>query len=136
MGLASEHHLKDNVSWAGEGQVFFYQSELAYCPPENFDSAGFTVESTGKIKGRGMGVYSYFPASDTNVSYGIRIPDGAASDAVDLDGCVTICLNGRGGIKEVVNTNPQSCAVCPASNKSLWTKNHVLPTTPCTHCLA
>jgi len=133
MGLASEHHLKDNVSWAGEGQVFFYQSELAYCPPENFDSAGFTVESTGKIQGRGMGVYSYFPASDTNVTSGIRIPQNADSDAVDLDGCVTIWLKGKGGIKAVVNTSPPGCAVCKASNKSLWTKKLILPS-PCPNC--
>ena len=131
MGLASEHHLKDNVSWAGQGQVFFYQSELAYCPPQNFDSAGFTVEPNGQIMGRGMGVYSYFPASDTIVDYGIRIPDHTNA-GVNLDGCVTKWLDGRGGIKQVVNQSPPSCAVCKASNISLWTQKGALPQSPCT----
>ena len=71
IGLASEHHLIENTLWSGSGKIFFYQSELVYCPPTNFSSPGLTIESTATLLGRAMGVYSYFPVSDCVVPYGI-----------------------------------------------------------------
>ena len=120
IGLASEHNLIENVSWSGSGKVFFYQSELAYCPPNNFSSAGFTIEaSDAGFTGRAMGVYSYFPDSDCAVPLGIENNRKSS----DLDGCITVFLDGKGGIKKVVNQSPESCPVCKlGANISVWTK--------------
>ena len=125
IGLASEHNLIENVSWGGSGKVFFYQSELVYCPPRDFSSAGFTIEeSAGDFTGRGMGVYCYFPATDCTVPLGIDDKKGGC----DLDGCVSVFLSGQGGIEQVVNQTAGSCPVCKPSKPdvkimvSVWTK--------------
>ena len=125
IGLASEHNLMENVSWSGSGHVFFYQSELVYCPPAQFQSAGFTINAgVTTFVGRGMGVYSYFPASECTVPSGIK-DNGRESD---IDGCITVFLNGQGGIGSVIAkpVGGGGCPVCKPPNSgamvSVWTK--------------
>ena len=101
LGLASEHNLQQNVSWKGSGEVYFYQSELVYCPPIGFNQPGFSVETGATFKGRGMGVYSFFPVEQNApmVTSGFTSADNA-----DVDGLVTVFLDGYGGIAHVYNT--------------------------------
>lgn len=135
-GLASEHNMDLNVLWEGGGSVYFYQSELPYCPADakNFKQPGFQFSGASPFIGRGMGVYSYFPSVTDPAP---NIPAAFASEASNLDGLVAVYLDGGGGFQHVykgmgcpVSGSPAACHVSPYIAKE-WTPNALTcPTCP------
>lgn len=117
LGLASEHNQADNVLWGGIGSILFYQSELDYCAEANFKKPGLTIAKGADFTGRGLGIYSFFaqPKSAPVVDTGINVED--PGNGVDVDGAITVCLDGHGGIGHVLNEfgcsvlRPQQVAV-------------------------
>ena len=127
-GLASEHNSDQNVLWEGNGAVFFYQSELDYCPSDKFNSSGFqlALKDGGFFLGRGMGTYCFFPGSIAPT-----IPSGftsTSSGKVDLDALVTVWLKNEGGIEHVYNQ--LGCKVSESTQQvAVYLPN--IPTVPC-----
>lgn len=114
IGLASEHNLKDNVLWKGNGEVYFYQSELVYCPPssggDTFPYPAFAIGASSNFLGRGMGIYSYFNTAPCKIAEAVA---NASSTGVDLDGVIVVNLSGKGGIEAIVTKNSGDTLGCP-----------------------
>ena len=86
LGLFSEHHQASNVLWNGnEGKTYFYQSELAYDAPKDWQCAdlpigmmvgcpSYTVgENVTSHTGYGLSAYTYFQ-QDVMISTGFLAP--------------------------------------------------------------
>jgi hypothetical protein len=102
LGLFSEHHLGSNVYWKGDyGQTYFYQSELAYTPPNDWQCQDFENGETGGCPsyyidknvqhhyGLGLATYTFFQ-NNTNVTSAIKAP---AADGIELHQLVGRYLN-------------------------------------------
>jgi hypothetical protein len=102
-GLFSEHNHKQNVLWEGnEGQVYLYQSEFNYFP-KNVDSFKDAVsyqvsQNVTSHLIRGGGAYSFFPLKPIYAKSGFIFPQ-----SVDYENILTVFLNGKGGIKHIIN---------------------------------
>jgi hypothetical protein len=115
-GLFVEHYQKFQVVWNGErGSVLFFQSELPYDVPSQaaWKSSRTTdgyaaVKVSPRVKqftGYGMGTYSFFNQGiDIFADHAYEVP---VTPGVQLHDLLTIFLdavNGRGGIRNVVNS--------------------------------
>eukprot|EP00929_Paragymnodinium_shiwhaense_P004610 TRINITY_DN10570_c0_g1_i1.p1 TRINITY_DN10570_c0_g1~~TRINITY_DN10570_c0_g1_i1.p1 ORF type:complete len:1372 (+),score=335.53 TRINITY_DN10570_c0_g1_i1:74-4189(+) len=105
-GLFAEHHLQDQVQWAGDrGAVYFLQMELPYDATASYGLngyAGLRVNNTvHDFTGVGVGVYHYFRDNEVNLQSGIVVPQGMESKLVSP---LTLCLGGKGVMKHVVNS--------------------------------
>merc|ERR1712217_802083 len=106
-GLAVEHTLKDNVLWqANHGTVVFMQAEIMYDA-----AAGSWPYSCYKVDGGvsqhhavGVGCYSYFRDNDVWCDNGITTPQTSM-----VKGAFSIFLNGKGGIRHIVNGQGSTC---------------------------
>ena len=130
-GLSVEHvGGGDQVRWEGErGRVRFYQSELPYdvvAPPDGGDrgdkgngggegerEGGYVSwsihESVRTFDLKGGGVYSFFRdhdiVADTAFRYPVVQKDGRSGTTdVNLTNVFTRFLDGRGGIRHIINT--------------------------------
>ena len=105
-GLFVEHTLGDLTQWNGDnGEVYFYQSELPYdVTQQNYGDkgyAGFYISDSAKsFHGYGIAVYSYFRDYDVWVNSGIK---SSSKHTLNLENSYTRFLNGKGGIRHVVN---------------------------------
>lgn len=110
-GLFVEHFQRENTVWNGErGRVVFYQSELAYDPPNQAawsdgDRLGFASYWVGDAvtehRAWGVGVYSYNNVDPTIVTQsGFRAPE---APGVQFRNLVTVSLGGHGVIRHVIN---------------------------------
>jgi hypothetical protein len=100
-GLASEHSYNDLVVWNGEcGKVYFYQCELPYPIDETYeDIVGYRVNE--EVKDHlvvGAGIYSFMRDYDVKVKTAFVAPETAI-----FVNPFTFFLNGKGGIKSVLN---------------------------------
>jgi hypothetical protein len=123
-GLAVEHHQQYQTIWNGNGgQVYFYQSEMPYDPPNqaawmNGTGNGYASYKVGNAvtshTGLGLGVYSAFRNVIT-ADDGFEAPTAAG---VSLHHLVTVWLNSTpgSGISHVLNTTGN--AVGSASSKA------------------
>ncbi len=110
-GLAVEHHQQYQTIWNGNaGQVYFYQSEMPYDPPNqaawmNGTTNGYASYKVGDAvtshTGLGLGVYSAFRQVITAAD-GFEAPTAAG---VSLHHLVTVWLNSTpgSGITHVLN---------------------------------
>jgi len=105
-GLASEHLLRDLVSWNGEnGQAYFYQSEFPYdVTQDNFGTPGYvSYRVNSNVQNHhayGIGAYCYF--RDYTVTAVNAIGTGTSSN-VQFVASFTLYLAGNGGIAHVIN---------------------------------
>jgi hypothetical protein len=111
-GLAVEHFQQYQTVWNGNGgQVFFYQSEMPYDPPDqpswmNGTGDGYASYKVGSSvtshAAFGMGVYCAF----RNAVTADDAFEAPASSTVTLQHLVTVWLNGASGsgISHVLNT--------------------------------
>ena len=105
-GLACEHTLKDMLIWNGDnGKAFFYQSEFAYdVTQQNYGDKGYSAfkvdDKVTNFDGYGLGVYSYFRDNVVEVESAIKAPQ---KSGVTLTNSLTVFLNGKGGIKHIVD---------------------------------
>lgn len=105
-GLASEHCLKDLVSWNGNfGKVYFYQSEFPYDVTQenygNFDFVSYRVgNQVTSHEAYGIGVYSYFADYDVKIKNAIKTPNNPGVKVVNA---LTVFLNGKGSINHIIN---------------------------------
>jgi hypothetical protein len=108
-GLFVEHHQKYQTLWNGNGgQVFFYQSELPYDPPNQsaWDAAagvnGYpsykVADTVTSHHAQGIGIYAFFdnPLKEDNA---IETPTGAG---IVMQHLMTYS-SGTGGVVHVVN---------------------------------
>ncbi len=115
-GLFVEHYQQHNVVWNGEdGEVVFFQNELAYDPPSQaaFSEApgvdGWAAlkvaDSVTRFRGTGMGSYSFFnQGQDIFAENAFEVPADLAPGS--LHHLLTIFLDperGAGGISHVIN---------------------------------
>ena len=138
IGLASEHNLQYNVLWEGsDGEVYFYQSELVYCPPAGGNTFPYPAFAIGAqatpFTGRGMGIYSYFRTAPCKI--GEAVAD--ASNKADLDGIIVVNLSGAGGIESIIqpgNRPSLGCPVCGSlkNDKDKVTATYLKGDDPCT----
>ncbi|MFT4284189.1 MAG: discoidin domain-containing protein [Protaetiibacter sp.] len=110
-GLFVEHYQQNNTVWNGErGRTVFYQSELAYDPPNQaawMDGSrlGWSSYRVGddvtQHEAWGIGAYSYNAADPTIVTEsGFQAPD---RPGIRLRNLLTVSLGGNGIIRHVVN---------------------------------
>ena len=111
-GLFVEHFQKTEVIWNGRrGTDIFFQNEMPYDPPSqaawNLSSTfqGYPAFVIGpKVKtfqGYGMGSYSFFNQGvDIFASTAFQVPQ---TPGVQLHDLLTVYLNGKGGIRTVIN---------------------------------
>jgi hypothetical protein len=102
-GLFSEHNHDRNVRWDGDnGQVYMFQSEFNYFPPSQqifSDAVSYEVaENVTNHTIIGAGAYSFFPLQQIFAKSGFRFPD-----TVNYKSILTVFLNGKGGITNVIN---------------------------------
>jgi len=100
-GVASEHNIKQQVKWSGNGgYVAFFQAEMPYDVSE-YDVAAFEVSSHVKsFAGYGLGAYCFFRDHDVTAPYGFSTPN---NQNVYMKNVFTIFLTGQGGIRHVIN---------------------------------
>ncbi|WP_374945875.1 discoidin domain-containing protein [Agreia sp.] len=110
-GLFVEHFQQHNTVWNGErGRTVFYQSELAYDPPNqaawmNGDTLGWASYKVGdsvtQHQAWGLGAYSFNEADPSIVTEsGFEAPD---VPGVQLRNLLTVSLGGNGIITHVIN---------------------------------
>ncbi|MEP7765763.1 discoidin domain-containing protein [Sanguibacter sp. 25GB23B1] len=110
-GLFVEHYQEHNTVWNGErGRTIFYQSELAYDPPNqaawmNGDTLGWASYKVGddvtKHEAWGIGAYSFNNVDPTIVTEsGIEAP---VAPGVRFHNMLTVSLGGNGIINHVIN---------------------------------
>jgi hypothetical protein len=110
-GLFVEHYQRECTVWNGErGRVVFYQSELAYDPPDQAawsdgKRLGFASYRVGDAvtqhRAWGLGVYSYNNVDPKIVTEsGFRAPDGPG---IQFRNLLTVSLGGNGVIRHVIN---------------------------------
>lgn len=112
-GFFVEHYQQHNVIWNGNGgKVVFFQNELAYDVPNQAawmsspGVKGWAALKVGKyvtsFNGYGMGSYSFFNGTnDIYAANAFDVPKTLAPGS--LHNILTIFLNGKGGIQNVVN---------------------------------
>jgi hypothetical protein len=108
-GLAVEHFQQYQTMWNGNGgQVFFYQSELPYDPPNQaaWQHAGINGYASYKVGDSvtthdawGVGVYSAFRQAVVSET-AIEAP---SQPGVRFHHAQTVFLNGNGGINHILN---------------------------------
>jgi len=111
-GLAVEHFQQYQTMWNGnDGQVYFYQSEMPYDPPDQTSWMHGTTNGYASYKvadtvtthtGLGLGVYSAF----RNAVQADDAFEGPAATGVSLHHLVTVWLDGSSSssIHHVLNT--------------------------------
>jgi hypothetical protein len=110
-GLFVEHYQQHNTVWNGDGgRVVFYQSELAYDPPNqaawmNGDTLGWASYKVGDgvstHEAWGLGAYSYDNVDPSIVTAsGFEVP---VTPRVRMHNLVTVSLGGNGIIRHVIN---------------------------------
>lgn len=104
-GLFSEHHLTDQVQWAGDrGAVYFLQMELPYDATADYGTNGYTglrVNNTvNDFSGYGVGVYHFFRDHKVDMHSGIVTPQGLESKLVSP---IAVCLGGQGVMHHILN---------------------------------
>jgi hypothetical protein len=110
-GLFVEHHQKFQVLWNGErGRTYFYQSEIAYDPPDQQswrsapDKNGWAsykvADSVREHEAWGLGIYSVFLHPDVTLTQAIEVPE---SPAVRFDHIITVALGNLGEITSVID---------------------------------
>ncbi|MEE9452132.1 MAG: hypothetical protein V3V61_05170 [Gammaproteobacteria bacterium] len=117
-GLFNEHHRGYQTQWLGEkGNLYFYQSELAYDPPSEQVWAQACTEGNNQ-PGKGcpsykvaddvenhfaaaLGIYSYFPHEGIIAANAIQAPSD--QDKVTFAHVMTAYLNGNEDIKDQVS---------------------------------
>ncbi|ANJ27924.1 sialidase [Agromyces aureus] len=110
-GLFVEHFQQYNTVWSGErGRTVFYQSELAYDPPNQAawtngarqGWAGYKVaDQVDQHQAWGVGVYSYNNVDPSIVTHSaIEAP---AKPGIRLRNLLAVSLGGNGIISHVVN---------------------------------
>jgi hypothetical protein len=107
--LFAEHFQNYQTMWNGNGgQLYFYQSELPYDPPNqsswthdgvNGYASYKVADSVTSHTARGLGVYAVF-SNTVNDANAIEAPSNAG---VKLSHMVTTCFGGSGGITHVFN---------------------------------
>ncbi len=112
-GFFVEHYQQNNVIWNGNGgKVVFFQNELAYDVPSQaawMEAPGVNGWAAFKVgnrvrtfNGYGMGSYSFFNQGvDIFAANAFEVPKTLAPGS--LHNLLTIFLNGKGGIQNVVN---------------------------------
>ena len=112
-GFFVEHYQQFNVIWNGNGgKVVFFQNELAYDVPSQaawMEAPGVNGWAAFKVgnrvrtfNGYGMGSYSFFNQGvDIFAANAFEVPKTLAPGS--LHNLLTIFLNGKGGIQNVVN---------------------------------
>ena len=112
-GFFVEHYQQNNVIWNGNGgKVVFFQNELAYDVPSQaawMEAPGVNGWAAFKVgnrvrtfNGDGMGSYSFFNQGvDIFAANAFEVPKTLAPGS--LHNLLTIFLNGKGGIQNVVN---------------------------------
>jgi len=112
-GFFVEHYQQYNVIWNGNGgKVVFFQNELAYDVPSQaawMEAPGVNGWAALKVSDRvktfngyGMGSYSFFNSGvDIFAANAFEVPKRLAPGS--LHNLLTIFLNGKGGIENVVN---------------------------------
>lgn len=130
-GLHCEHALKELVLWNGErGSMYFFQSELAYDVPPDWDYPAIRVaESVTSFWGVGIGVYSFFARK-----FGATPEKPAVSSAIRTGPSAGICImsacslllnakDGAGRIEHVINdSGPASTVENPS--RPMWCGLH------------
>jgi len=110
-GLFTEHFEKVQTLWNGNGgQLFFYQSELPYDPPnqgawmEDPNKNGYpsykVADTVTTHQAQGLGVYSFFH-NDVHAANAIETPTAAG---VVMHHMMTFG-SGTGGIDNIINGN-------------------------------
>jgi hypothetical protein len=125
-GLFVEHHQQFQVLWNGNGgQVYFYQSEIPYDPPDqaSYSSApgvdGWAsyelADNVTSHQAWGLGIYSVFTNPDVFVSQAIEVPNNSNVAFQDM---ITVEIGGNGGILDVIhNTGGQHRPTCLSLRK-------------------
>jgi len=110
LGLAVEHHEKNQVVWNGQGgETIFFQTELPYDVPSQsawIDNgvdgyAGYAVSSSvTSHHAIGLGVYSLFKAAPIVETSAITVPNVTGVLVTDA---MTWQIGGNGSITHIVN---------------------------------
>ena len=110
-GLFAEHFKKHNVSWFGDnGNVIFFQSEIAYDVPSNEQWinenggkgwASFSVHKGVKsFTAQGIGIYSNFHISDIELDSAMSVPE---TGKITVRNLYTVALSSNGRINNAIN---------------------------------
>ena len=115
-GLAVEHFLKYQTVWNGDfGQLFFYQSELAYDVPPQWGHDGvqgyasLQVNAPSHFTAHGVGIYSFFAHTPQPV-YADSAIEAVTKPGIHFEHLFSVYLNGddqnpdvKSGIKHIIN---------------------------------
>jgi hypothetical protein len=111
-GLFVEHYQKYEVTWNGQnGKVIFFQNEMPYDPPNqaawmNGSTNGYAAikvaNSVTSFEGWGLGSYCFFNVNPAVVS--ARAYEAPATAGVKWHDLLTVSLNNKGSITNVINT--------------------------------
>src|SRR5216683_2292411 len=111
-GLFVEHYQKYEVTWNGQnGKIIFFQNEMPYDPPNqaawmNGSTNGYAAikvaNSVTTFEGWGLGSYCFFNVNPAVVS--ARAYEAPATAGVKWHDLLTVSLNNKGSITNVINT--------------------------------
>lgn len=119
-GLAVEHFEKNQVIWSGEnGAVYFYQSELPYDVPKDFEvAASFKIaDKVRQFTGYGFGIYDFFRGSSVG-AYALSAIEAPDHAGVQFHRMVSVKLGTSYGPKHIVSmikTMPEGALIGPSS---------------------
>ena len=105
VGLFVEHTTEDQTIWDGDnGEVYFYQCELAYDVDNTFAENSFVGYRVGpqvtKHKAIGLGIYSNFRDHNVKVATAVVHP---SNDGIQMKNIFTVKLDNQGQINSIVN---------------------------------